>query len=286
MIQQELDYLIGGTGALVTTINGQNGTAGNMDIISTTPAVITITTVAGLLTFVNHGICTINSVSPNSGTGNVAFVAGPGTTIDTVGMPPNTWRISSTVVPVPPNYQEMIGVMGPDVSLPTIDQSDPDRNWVTVGCGFPPYNGGTCGWTAPDNGAYVVQVIATFTVQRLGSQHNSMHMSMGVYIGPQTNAGIHPSGAIPEVNGVITALDSAHFGDYRSPSTMVDVSLSATVVVQGAGQNVAGCLDGFGFPTCGYGVSVYFKGTNGDISFMNDLRVSVGIITYRWTRAT
>lgn len=290
LIDQAIAYLAAGAASVVTSINFRNGTNGNMDILSANANALSIITVPGKLTLTSHVVCTINGVFPDPSTKNIFFTAGAGMVITTSGGPPN-WTVGASGTFLPPNYATLsgAGVLGL-TTYPTLTPGDANFEWLPVGCVFQPFNGGTCGWTAPDTGTYIVHISATFTLSLLGAQHNSIHFSMGTGKGVQLDTLASPF-AFPEIsgltNGAIFPLDSVHVGSYAvTTSQYFDVHLSGTVVVaSGSGMDVGGC-SGSVWASCGYGLPVYFKVTNGRLLNNNQVLVQAAYVLYTWTRAT
>jgi hypothetical protein len=91
----------------VKTVNGQMPTNHDIQILSGNNGTLVITTTPGIVSLDNQCIRTINStITPDPTTGDIAFVAGANVLIDTVGMPPNTWRVvHNTLAPtIQPNF--------------------------------------------------------------------------------------------------------------------------------------------------------------------------------------
>lgn len=284
LIAQQLPF-IGGSGS-VQTINMLNNTEGNIDIISNSTG-LTITTGPGQLTFLYSALCTLDGVAPNAMTRDVNLVAGSGITIDTVGMPPYTWRLYSAPLPFVGNIQYLTGFR----ANPNLSPSDPtlqpgSDTWQTLGCGFyPPFNGNTCGWSAPDSGTYLVHVAMTITFQIspfITVSSISPHFSLGV---SQSNVFNSVYRAVGETPGTVIGLDSVSLGETRSGTNIADVTLGGTVVVQGAGMFTGGCLSMSGFPMCGYGLEASYKFTmDTPVPLVDNPRFLAVVVRYTWSR--
>lgn len=239
----------------VTTINGQLPV--NREMIITSPNnLTTMVESPGQLLITNNGIRTINTVMPDT-TGEIGFSAGMGMIVDTVSVPPYTWRISATGVPIVPNY------FTTSASYAGMWTGDGDINtgWFFFPCVFPAYNGNNCGWTAPDNGTYIVQVnlLLPNVVANQGlAGGNNIRIAMAVGTS-DFYANSLATRIVPESSGSLYALDSTGYGDWTAGNNYgADIALSGTIVVAGTGMNTAGCMLG-SLPQCGYGVSVWFK---------------------------
>ena len=227
----------------------------------------------------------MDGITPNAMTGDVNLVAGSGITIDTVGMPPYTWRVYSAPLPFVGNIEYLTGAR----ASPNLSPDDPtlqpgSDTWQALGCGYyPSFNGNTCGWSAPDSGTYLVHVAMTITFQISPFiAAISPHFSLGVSVSNPFNSVYRIIGESP---ATIIGLDSVSLSETRSAANIADVTLGGTVVIQGAGMFTGGCLTMSGLPTCGYGLEASYKFTM-DTPFngVDNPRFLAVVVRYTWSR--
>ena len=200
------------TSKTVKSIDGQGpDTNGNVNIVSANARTV-ITTTPGSVVIDNKGIFTINSIAPSAG--DIGFVAGTNVGIDTVGMPPNTWRVSYTgPPPIPPGFSTSMvtGVMVTPLVVPEL-------TWTYFFTAMVP----------PGAGTWAVEIEATLTLQTA---------SLGTYavvqlaVLPGDGEGLCNI-VLPEPGGCLTLVDSTYFPTLTPPAT--DVTLRTLYVAQGA----------------------------------------------------
>lgn len=243
----------------VRTINMLNNTEGNIDIVSNSTELI-ITAGPGQLAFLFSALCTLDGIAPNPATGDVNLLTSGGITLDTVGMPPNTWRLYAPPFPFVGNAQFLAGArINPSLSAFDLLLS---AGWNSLGCSdFPSFNGNNCGWTAPDTGAYLVHVTLTVTFKLSGTGviQKSPHLNLAVTTTNLANSAFFLSSEPSPAN--LIGLDSVSLTDNRFFEYVSDVTLGGSVVVQGPGTDTSSCIGFAGIPNCGYGLVVGYKFT-------------------------
>ena len=258
-----------GTG--IESINGQFALNNNVDIVSTNFLTTITAPTPGTLLFRNNAILTMQGVHPDGGN-SLSFLGGAG--VNVVGLPPHGLHISTPFAPIGPNYVELTGTTGTEFSF------DGNINdWIPFGCHFPLYNGANCGWSATDSNTYIVQVSAALTicVSSVGIFPSANHINMALARTNYLYAIAHAAVSTENIGGVLDAVDGSFIGTAEAVAShyCMDLGLSATTIVQGAGQN-----DNNGGYSTGYGVFVFFQGT---IQGVNAQPVTV---TYRVTKVT
>ena len=242
----------------IESINGQTGSIRNdVDIISTN-VLTTITAPApGTLLFTNNAIVTMEGVGAAAG-GNIVLEGGTG--VNVVANGPHGLHISTPYAPIGPNSVTIAG------STATEFNFDGNINdWIYVGCFFQDYNTGgggfgTCGWSAPDSSTYIVQVSAQLTIcpsQVGGIYPSANHINMAFARTNLDYALAHAAVDTENTGGVLDLVAGSYVGNGQLPpnSYCIDLAMSATTVVQGAGVAGSGGL------ASGYGVFVFFQGT-------------------------
>jgi hypothetical protein len=238
----------------IESINGQTGSINNNVNIVSTNVLTTITVPSpGQMIFTNNALLTIDGVSPNAG-GNIALTVGAGLTIAPDG--PHGFILGSTYMPIGPNEVTLTGTRLTPMSFP----GPQDTPFTSVGCIFPAYNGGFCGWSAPDRNTYIIHVSATLTmcVTNDGGNPTSVHLNMGLARTTYTAAEANRLCITENTGGQVDVVDGSFIGSALlslSNAYCMDMGFTATTVMEGAG--VSG---GDGGVTTGYGVFVYFNG--------------------------
>jgi len=239
-----------GTG--IESINGQTGHINNnVDIISTN-ALTTITAPSpGQLLFTNNAVLTVQGAVPN-GADNLGLQPGAGMSIFPSG--PHGVVVASLYSPIPPNSIVLSGYRGFNMDF----DGQISSAWQMMTCNFfPTYNGGNCGWSAPDTGTYIVDVSATVTVcvsTPNGVFPTAVHINMALAKSTVDYAMAHASLTTEEEGGILEAADGSFVGDALIISGYcMDMGLSATTVAEGPGS--PGC-----WQNCGYGVWAFFNG--------------------------
>lgn len=249
----------------------------------------------GRLVFENHGIATINGVARNDTTGCIEFLTGDGGHVPSPG--PHSLLIGSPFNPTPPNRVYLKG--NSSIAYSTADVTPLFGSCVTLqgnatSCGphakkiwlpvlpvdcalrnFPLYNGNTCGWTAPENGTYIVEIVATFSVT-MNFPYGNWLSTFVLAIQDQTAPSDYQCEFVhPETGGCMTARDTVTVGGPRFlytrppsfavnlvpsqfwPESNIDVVLKTTEIVNTPGGDTSGCFDG-STATCSYGLNPMF----------------------------
>jgi len=289
LLQEQLDAISGYDG--LKLLNGLGPIDSRMIFTSPNP----VTTFengggtnpnSGHLVFVNNGIGTINGVPRNETTKNIDFVAGERMFITQTGTHEIT--VATDLLPTPPNIVELTGVNAitygtPDMTLAgtcfdfagNVTTCGPaaKKSWLPVlpmDCsqrGFPLYNGNTCGWSAPSNGTFVVEMVVTFSVTLSYPWGNRLSIfSLAIpELGPSTAS---CDIAYPEAGGCMKIVDTVTVGGslYTHtfnpfsvtlmpfnfwPKLEIDVSLKTTEIIKTDGMDTSGCFNGME-TTCGY----------------------------------
>jgi hypothetical protein len=237
----------------IESINGQTGSINNnVDIVSLN-ALTTITAPsAGQLLFTNNALLTLEGVPPN-GSNNIALAVGPG--LNLVGNGPHGLHISASYMPIGPNVVTLLGAQ----ANPIVTSGMVGSNYISLGCVFlANYNGGTCGWSAPDSGTYIVHISATVTacVSSDGPDPTVVHVNMALGRTSYNAAQAAPRAFTENTGGVLDIVDGSFIGTALSVGNnyCMDMGLTATTIVQGAG------VAGSGGIASGYGVFPYFQG--------------------------
>lgn len=231
----------------VTNINGVYGLNGDVVIRSLTP-VTTVAQTTGTVFIMNNGFLTINGTTSDPVNFDVGAIGENGIIVNNTF--PYELEIYSTVVIVPPNIVYLSGsqVFAPPFAAPR------GTFFAPVGCFFTYYNGNTCGWTAPDNGAYMVQVTVMLTVTApFATTRFNFVLGLATEFS-QNFAETSSTCTVPyPEQQCVYPQDYIAVVQPGPSSPLFDVYLSATAIVQGAGQFTGGCLNS-GRSFCGYAV--------------------------------
>jgi hypothetical protein len=203
------------TSATLKSINGQLPINHDMEIVSGNNVTTTVTTTPGSVVLDNKAIFTINSIAPDSSTGNVGFTAGTKVAIDTTGMPPNTWRVSYLPgASIPPNIQ-YTSSSGIFVSPPLI----PELTWTWMFGTSTPLGAGT----------HLVEIHATLVMRQEsgGPPGSTATMQFAMLFGSPPSCNI----THPEPGGCMTLLDSVALVPATGPDT--DVTFRSLLILQG-----------------------------------------------------
>jgi len=241
-----------GTG--IESINGQLALHNNVDIVSTNLLTTITAPSPGTLLFRNNAILTMQGVPPDGGN---SFSLNGGAGVNVVPVPPHGLHIFTPFNPIGPNYLVLQGYAGG-----TFDFNPGDiNNWLSFGPNMESaYNGpaGYYGWSAPDSATYIVQVSATLTICVTGAGifPSANHINMAFARTNWVYASTHATVNTENTGGVLDAVAGSFIGDSESlPGFCMDLAMSATTIVQGAG------VAGGGGISNGYGVFVFFQGT-------------------------
>jgi hypothetical protein len=257
----------------IESINGQTGSINNdVDIISTNVLTTITAPTAGTLLFTNNAIVTMQGVGANS-FGNIVLEGGTG--VNVVANGPHGLHISTPYAPIGPNS---VTITGATASPFNFDGNIND--WLFFGCYFTPYNGGDCGWSAPDTNTYIVQVSAVLTIcasQVGGIYPSANHINMAV---SRTTSLANAFGrevvTTENAAGVLDVVAGSYVGNGQLPpnSYCIDLAMGATTIVEGPGVAGSGGLNP------GYGVFVFFQGT------IQGITASPVTVTYIATQVT
>ncbi len=259
-----------GMGSGIDTINGRSGTLHDIDIVSTN-ALTTITSNTGQVHFRNNAIRTLQGVGPAAG-GNIVLTVQPPLGVAADGA--HGIHIFDGSGIVGPNSLELLGFIA---GMPLYTFPGPispmGSPYQAMPCYFGMYNGGTCGWSAPDTATYIVQVSVTLTIDlQNGLYPPSVHINMALGVGPRNAILAAPWDFVEGGGGLLTIVDGANAGAATLLSDFqMDMGLTATTVVEGAGS--PGCFD-----SCGYGVWVFFNG------YLQGNSVQAASVMYRVTK--
>ena len=243
----------------IESINGQTGSINNnVDIVSTNNLTTITTPSPGQLVFRTNAVRSLQGVGPAVG-GSFSLTAGSGIAAALNG--PHGLHFYSTNVIIPANSVTLeVYLIGTPLLIFGGAITDP---WVTVPtCEFPYYNGGTCGWSAPDTGTYIVQISVTLTICAVpngvvpGARHINMAIAKSawatVVYGPATLRSL----LTEKTGGILEAVDGSYIGTATSlisSNYCMDMGFTTTVVVSGPG--CAGCAY-----NTGYGLPTFFNG--------------------------
>jgi len=236
----------------IQSINGRVSVGNNVDIVSTNVLTTITAPTPGTLLFKNNAILTMQGISPAAG-GNIVFNGGAGIAVNPLGA--YGLHITSSFVPIGPNSVYITGFTA--ASFGFDGQIDNPANWISVGCIFTIYNGGNCGWSAPDSSTYIVQVSVTITFCPGGVGFpTSAHVNMAFGRSYYNYAVTHNLISTENTGGILDAGDGAYIGSAELTTYYcMDVGMSATTIVQGSGIAGTG-----GIPN-GYGVFVFLQAT-------------------------
>ena len=241
-------------GGGIFTINGRSGdTHHDIDIVSTNFLTTITEPSPGQLIFTNNAVRTMQGVLPD-GAGNIVLTVQP--PLNVVANGPHGLHIYSTSLPIGPNIDTLFGMSGVPIPLSNY-ATVPAAVYSTIPCMFPSFNGGSCGWSAPDSNTYIVQVTVVLTV--ILKPHSifpaAVHLNMGLGVGTYSDVANNAWEEFEPTTGLIRTSDGANAGDGEVPirNPTFDMGLTATTIVQGGGSG--GC-----WFNCGYGVWIYLKG--------------------------
>jgi hypothetical protein len=297
-----------GLGHGLFSINGQLPIGNNFTISSSNPVTLIYPHVApppcgksgkcdppdGRIVFENRGIYTINGVERNSTNANIDLVAGNKMFLEYPA--PHSLLIGTFINPTPSNLVYLKGTNDQTYSTPDMTPLfgscvDFQGNATTCGpaakkvwlpvlpqsCalrGFPLYNGNTCGWTAPTNGTYIVEIVATLSIT-LNYPYGNWLSTFSLAIQDNTAPSDYMCDVIhPETGGCMTTRDTVTVGGPRFlyttpvfqvllvptefwPVANIDVVLKTTEIIRTPGGDTAGCFDGT-TATCSYGLNPMF----------------------------
>jgi len=276
------------------SINGQLPTPDHHFLISSSNPLTTIypggMTKSGRLVFQNNGIASINGVQRNATTGNIDLI--PGTKMYMEYPAPHSLLVGTTINPTAANKVYLRGTNNQtyitedvtplfgactdfNVSIPVTCGPVAKKIWRPVLptlCslrGFPSFNGNTCGWTAPANGTYIVEIVATLSVT-LNFPYGNWLSTFALAIQDNTAPSNYICDVVhPETDGCMTPRDTVTVGGPRFlytkpgfsvnlvpsglwPQSNIDVVLKTTEIVNTPGGDTSGCFDG-DVASCSYG---------------------------------
>jgi|WetSurMetagenome_2_1015567.scaffolds.fasta_scaffold00184_15 hypothetical protein len=245
-------------GVGIESINGQTGSINNnVDIVSTNELTTITVPSPGVMVFTNNALRTLQGIGP-AGSGDITLSVGASLTIAPFG--PHGLHIASTFVPIGPNEVTLVGFNPGVFSFSGMIGS----NYLGFGCPFPFYNGGSCGWSAPDTGTYIVQISVAMTIcvsSHTGPVPTVVHVNMGLARTTYNAAVANPRPFTENTGGVLDIVDGTFVGTAQITNTYcMDMGFSATTVVEGGG------VAGSGGIASGYGVFPFFQGSLQDIN--------------------
>lgn len=298
LLQEQLNFIMSMTDGL-KSINGVGPTDSRVKFTSPNP----VTTFGnggnpkgGNLIIFNNGIYSINGVTREPTTKDIAFIAGERMTITQTGL--HELTIATDLLPTAMNIVHLSGTYA--LSYVTPDQSMfgscTDFNNTIIPCGpaakkawlpvlppndcsqrgFPLYNGNTCGWSAPSNGTFIVEIVVTLSVT-LNYPYGNKLTTFSLAIPEVGVSDAICTIAYPETGGCMKVVDTVTVGGsiwYFDPPTgqavltnfvywpkfELEVVLKSTeiIYVPTQGTDTSGCFNGLK-TTCGALINPMFN---------------------------